>query len=186
MSPKLQVKLFKKYPTIFRYRKLPRSQSCMAEGITCGDGWYSLLDTLCEDIQRYINQPVYVELNVFQFFLKEIWASCIWDNFLSLIIEMLPEDERKRLGDYWAPDFSMKQVKSKIPELLATQVKEKFGTLRFYHDGGDEKIHQMILFAESLSGRICENCGKMDETVKLKGKHWVRTLCGVCSKAHKK
>lgn len=46
-----------------------------------------------------------------------------------------------------------------VPQVTVDQVKEKFGTLRFYVTGGNELIRGMIWFAESMSGRICETCG---------------------------
>lgn len=63
---------------------------------------------------------------------------------------------------------------NEIPQVVAVQIKEKFGTLRFYVDGGDELIEGMIWFAESFSGRICEQCGSPGE---LRKGSWVRTLC---------
>jgi hypothetical protein len=61
-----------------------------------------------------------------------------------------------------------------IPQLVAEQVKEKFGTLRFYTSGGDRLIDGMIWFAESMSGRICEVCGNSG---KRNTDGWLRTLC---------
>lgn len=59
-------------------------------------------------------------------------------------------------------------------QVVAVQVKEKFGTLRFYFDGGDEAIHGMVELAEYMSSVTCEECGKPG---KLRGGGWVRTLC---------
>jgi len=61
-----------------------------------------------------------------------------------------------------------------IPQVTVDQVKEKFGTLRFYTTGGDRLIDGMIWFAESMSGRICEICGAPG---KRHGSGWLRTLC---------
>ena len=60
------------------------------------------------------------------------------------------------------------------PQFVASQVKEKYGTLRFYGNGGDAKIDAFIWFAESMSSRLCETCGSPGKT--LDGP-WVRTLC---------
>lgn len=57
---------------------------------------------------------------------------------------------------------------------VCSQVKEKFGTLRFYGDGGDDKIDAFIWFAESFSGRICEQCGAPG---KVRGGTWLYTSC---------
>ena len=47
------------------------------------------------------------------------------------------------------PDFSVRAV----------QVKEKFGTLRFYITGGDDEIRGMIRMAECMSRNTCEITG---------------------------
>jgi hypothetical protein len=57
-----------------------------------------------------------------------------------------------------------------------TQVKEKFGMLRFYAPGND-RIYDLIDLAERLSCVTCEVCGKYG---KLRGHSWVRTLCNGC------
>lgn len=66
-----------------------------------------------------------------------------------------------------------------IQQVVVTQVKEKFGGLRFYYDGGDDLIFGMTWFAQSLSYTICEECG-------AKGKPnkggWIRTTCEEHSK----
>jgi hypothetical protein len=67
-------------------------------------------------------------------------------------------------------------------QVIANQVKEKFGGLRFYVSGADDHVDGMIALAETLSYHICEHCGVMDETVVCTGKGWVQTLCMKCRK----
>ena len=62
----------------------------------------------------------------------------------------------------------------------AAQVKEKFGGLRFYYDGGDEKIDGMVWLAEHMSYHTCEECGSITNIGQTKG--WIITLCEDCSK----
>lgn len=80
----------------------------------------------------------------------------------------------------------------KAPELRfkIAQIKEKFGTLRFYYDmrvgpGGKmpgtdvytdaiQAIGAAVEDAESLSHRTCETCGEPGES---RGGGWVKTLC---------
>jgi len=54
------------------------------------------------------------------------------------------------------------------------QIKEKFGGLRFYLSLHDETVTGMVRLAESLSYKICEDCG-MPGTPRRSG--WLRTLC---------
>jgi len=65
-----------------------------------------------------------------------------------------------------------------VPTFIAMQVKEKFGTLRFYGDGGDEYISGLIRMAESMSGRICELCGNKGKVIEDNG--WITTRCNTC------
>jgi len=71
------------------------------------------------------------------------------------------------------------------PQVTLDQVKEKFGTLRFYYSGGDEYIRGMVTMAESMSGVTCEGCGAQAETYWPKAENggiggWVRTECKPC------
>ena len=73
-------------------------------------------------------------------------------------------------------------IKNLIDELIrlgwdkqVTQVKEKFGGLRFYINGGSNEIYNKITEAEKLSHETCELCGKKGE---LRTKiRWFTTLC---------
>ena len=58
--------------------------------------------------------------------------------------------------------------------LTQTQIKEKFGGLRFYYDGGDEYISGLVSMAESWAACSCETCGTPGE--RREG-GWIRTLC---------
>lgn len=61
----------------------------------------------------------------------------------------------------------------------AFQVKEKYGTLRFYVDSASDTAFALIDFAEAMSARICESCGNRGRT---RGQGWLTTLCDVCAK----
>lgn len=62
----------------------------------------------------------------------------------------------------------------KVPQLFAEQVKEKFGTLRFYTLGGDDYTRGLVDMAEAMTARVCETCGAPGRTTKG---GWVKTLC---------
>jgi hypothetical protein len=55
MKKELEEKLFQKYPKIFAQKDLSMSQTCMCWGIDTGDGWYNLLDVLCNNIQSHLD-----------------------------------------------------------------------------------------------------------------------------------
>ena len=67
--------------------------------------------------------------------------------------------------------------------MKVVQVKEKFGTLRFYVDIESnekevvDKIHDLIGDAEILTEKTCEMCGA---PAKLRTGGWWRTTCDKC------
>lgn len=62
-------------------------------------------------------------------------------------------------------------------QVRVAQVKEKFGTLRFYVDNGNPEVQAAIQMAEVLSGRTCESCGSPGEK---RGGGWVKVRCAAC------
>lgn len=75
--------------------------------------------------------------------------------------------------------------REKYPELMndfrVLQVKEKFGTLRFYVSSAPQEVYDLIYEYENKSDSICESCGKPG---KLTEKHmWLQTLCEECFNA---
>lgn len=87
-------------------------------------------------------------------------------------------------GDGWADllvelcthiNQHLKTLPKHISEdIVVLQVKEKYGTLRFYVSSYDEVIESLIQKAEKKSAVVCETCGK-DAT--LKGSNWLYVAC---------
>ena len=105
-------------------------------------------------------------------FNKNFYFEC-GDGWFNLI-DTLCKDLQHRI------DWKLKKTSDEEKESLqikCAQCKEKFGGLRFYVYGGDEYMQGMISFAESMSYKICEDCG-------LPGKSyndgWIRTHCESC------
>lgn len=69
--------------------------------------------------------------------------------------------------------------KNEYPQIVATQVKEKFGTLRFYTESLNDTQDGMIRLAMSMSGTICEVCGSHQGVSRTVG-GWVKTICVTC------
>lgn len=61
-------------------------------------------------------------------------------------------------------------------QVIASQVTEKYGELRFYYVGADDIVDKMIDDAETLSGKTCEYCGAPGRIVESK-RGWLRTRC---------
>lgn len=171
MNQKLDQELCNKYPKIFANRYGAMTETCMCWGFECGDGWYTLLDTLCASIQHHIDWRANDREHVIEF--NEMVAAglagdltLLRDSFKTspdtdrIIQEVLARGPRK------VPDI--------VPQVVADQVKEKFGGLRFFYTGGDDTIDGMVKFAESLSERTCEACGAPGHS---RGGGWITTLC---------
>lgn len=84
-----------------------------------------------------------------------------------------------------------KKISEICPRVKATQVKEKFGTLRFYVEGVQidkaDEVYNLIEEASQKSATTCEFCGK--ENAKLgttKGSGWLRALCVSCRREDEK
>jgi len=56
---------------------------------------------------------------------------------------------------------------SGAPQVVASQVKEKLGTLRFYRRGASERQIGMIELATELSSRVCDVCGAPGATINV-------------------
>jgi hypothetical protein len=114
--------LTKRYPALFAPVD-PRYPMSMF-GFEVGDGWYNILDELCADLTK--------------------------------MIEESDEDQS------W---------------FRVIQVKEKFGTLRFYMSFSTGEMEDRIRQAEDHSAVTCECCGAPGET---NGVGWLTTLCVTC------
>lgn len=65
-------------------------------------------------------------------------------------------------------------VPEKLPQVVAAQVKEKYGTLRFYTEGNDSYVDGVLAMAEAVSAVTCETCGAPG---KRRGLFWIYTAC---------
>ncbi len=93
-------------------------------------------------------------------------------------------------GWYWIINHLCRALQGRTnefgePQVIASQVKEKFGGLRFYVNGASDEQYSLIHFTESLSFSVCEDCGAMGN-VSLRRRGWIRTLCDACEELRKK
>ena len=86
-----------------------------------------------------------------------------WYNIIDAVCAMIQNHERTN-----------KLNNVVMPPVIATQVKEKYGTLRFYYTGGDDYINGVVAMAEYMSRVTCETCGAPGE---IREDGWIRTLC---------
>lgn len=86
-----------------------------------------------------------------------------------------------RDGWNWLVAELCEELDSLGVDIAVVQQKEKFGGLRFYHNGmsGDRAMQALgaIRFAERFSFHICEVCGERGE---LRQNGWYKTRCDDC------
>lgn len=69
----------------------------------------------------------------------------------------------------------------KCSQVTCTQMKEKFGELRFYYQGGNEVIEGMVEMATFLCSHTCELCGARTEGAKSYN-GWINVYCKNCER----
>lgn len=166
--------LVKKYPKLFRDRYKSMRETCMCWGFEHGDGWFNIILNLCYNIQSHIDWT------------RKNRASAL--RFNRALMRWVEDMDDRGLNHYFSyggsVNYSMVESSKREPKLRAVveacpqvvvdQVKEKFGTLRFYYHGGDETVDGMVRMAESMSSVTCEVCGNKG---KIQGKGWVSCRC---------
>ena len=154
--------LVKKYEPMFRDRYGDMRTTAMCWGFECGDGWFNIINTLCGTIcsewlyakKQYEYLKERIGKQKYDFDLDESYNTVVTEEEVATAkVEMETEEE-------------------KIP--VVTQVKEKYGGLRFYVHGASEEQYGMIHFAESMSYNTCDVCG--DKGKPNRG-GWVTTRC---------
>jgi hypothetical protein len=174
MKKELDEYLCKVYPKMMVNRNLHMTETCMCWGFECGDGWFPILNQLMGNIQHHIDWKEKQRKWAIDY--NEMAAQAKAGNFdlFEEANKSLTDEEYKneKLAEIVAGDF--RQVPEPIPQVTLDQVKEKFGTLRFYYSGGDEYISGMVTMAEAMSGITCETCGKPGTQT---SGGWVKTAC---------
>jgi hypothetical protein len=153
MRAELDEKLVAAYPELYRDRNGDMRVTLMCWGFECGDGWYQIIDTLSYALtMNYRRAKEDVE-----FWTKNL-GKTVW---------------KGREGTQEDIDKALKKLEE-TPCPIAVQVKEKYGTLRFYINYGTDQHYNYIGFAEIMSGRTCEVCGAPGQTYPI---GWHQTLC---------
>lgn len=130
--------LCRTYPKLYKERRMSMQQTCMCWGFEVGDGWFNILNGLSSAIQCHINHRT-----------RERWR------IRKEIRKYAAMSAEAKLKNEWMD----KVMPPRVYQVVATQVKEKFGSLRFYYSGGDEAIHNFVFTAECMTYVTCEECG---------------------------
>jgi len=174
MNDELDEYLCKVYPKMMVNRDKPMTETAMCWGFECGDGWFQILNQLMGNIQHHIDwkERQREVANKFNQMAEQLKAgdSTLFDKeYKDMIDQEYKEKRKQELIDRFPI-----AIPEPIPQVTLDQVKEKFGTLRFYYSGGDDYIRGLVSMAESMSGVTCETCGKPG-TQTPGG--WIKTVC---------
>jgi len=174
MKNELDEKLCAAYPQLFVNRHADMQTTAMCWGFECGDGWYHIINNLCGNIQHHLDhaqkqRDYAIKYNAMAAQCKAGMFDLFDEEYKTFTSQTFKDD---RLDDIIQDDF--RTVPDPVQQVEVLQVKEKFGTLRFYYSGGDDYIRGLVSMAESMSGVTCETCGDVGQRV---GGGWITTLC---------
>lgn len=166
--------LCKTYPKMFVNRHADMRTTAMCWGFECGDGWYNIIASLCANIQHHIDWKRKQRYDTLTF--NRRLRKAIDQNSIDPLISHLTNPSQWMIDDAKEnlANKKFRVVSEKVSQVVVDQVKEKFGTLRFYYHGGDDAVSGMVRMAESMSAVTCEECGNLGSQ-----RHggWIRTLC---------
>lgn len=163
MDKALDQALCRDFPEIFCERNGNPRITAMCWGFSCGDGWEPLIRATCERLMAPVTRT---RMDIRHH--KQTMAESDKSNWTTWQISNYTPEKLAAL------EAKLLDMQSQIP--VAVQVKEKFGGLRFYIHGGDERSQEVVRNAEAMSYYVCEECGTM-KTARLYSFGWYRTLC---------
>lgn len=100
--------------------------------------------------------------------------------FESIVLDDMPVGWRTAFGEDLCKEIMEELVRNNcVDSYQVLQIKEKYGELRWYSQGGTERIHREIVPKyENMSRRICIQCGQPATFV---SKSWVAPWCNFCA-----
>jgi hypothetical protein len=151
--------LVKRYPQLFRERHAHPSTTQMNWGFQCGDGWFNIINALCESIENHIKQ---IKLS---------------NEFNKKQLDLAAENKMDQMFEWMRIAYEKGQLKIKeVPDVVVDGVKEKMGQLRFSVKGADDEVRGMISMASTICSTVCEECGKPGKLSNTNS-GWIRVLC---------
>jgi len=194
MKQEFQDKIFKKYPTIFQDKDKPKTETCMCWGLSCGDGWYGVIDRLCHNLIK-VEKEYDVKIVAEQ--VKEKYGTLRFYYYFELgprwtikknsILELLNKFNEYDLPRWFGkPIIKIKTAynsskyyfdgKNKIP---LHRVFQKDRDLQMYaHEGVYQLISEYVALATYMTTFVCEKCGMSGARTRQGG--WVHTTCDSC------
>lgn len=101
-------------------------------------------------------------------------------DYVTTELDAMPDGWRIAFGEDICKEIMGKLVQNDcVDKYRITQIKEKYGELHRYSQGGTERIHREIVPKyENLSRRICIQCGQPASRVST---GWILPWCQTCA-----
>lgn len=141
-------------------------------GFAIGEGWYHIIESLVSEIDHYTKWKRNMRAN-------DLYKLRAKNKGMEALIQFMAGD-KGRIPSDWDIERAEDAMENginltpKVNWIHVEQIKEKFGGLRFYYQGGDDEISGMVRMAESWANHACETCGNKGER---RSGGWIRTLC---------
>jgi hypothetical protein len=150
--------------------KYPKMLSGKYGGFAIGKGWWIIIDKLMMNIQHHIDHKTKQrQREIDTFNARELGYDALIEFYSGA---RHPSDwEIERAQEVMENGVV---IPPEVSQVIVQQIKEKFGGLRFYYDGGDEYVHGLVSMAESWADIACEECGGIGQR---RSGGWIRTLC---------
>jgi phosphoribosyl-dephospho-CoA transferase len=149
MKDEMEKQLYDKYPMLFRQKDLSAQETCMCWGISCGQGWYKIIDEACEKLTTLAKEEnVVIEFAQ----VKEKFAG------LRLYLEIIQDGKQDRevVIDFMSPSGEVNTLMKSPKETIW------------------QKAHEITRKAEELSYQTCDICGEPGEP---RQGGWIVTRC---------
>ncbi len=165
MDERLEKILVERYPIMFRDYGGDMKKTCMAWGMSCGDGWFSLIDDMCRQITTMTEKTD-----------TEVIAHQVKEKFGGLRFYYGIESSQSLF----------EKINWKVRTFMCSrkwgrQYNKINGFRKKYYQTLDEKMSDIISYAEFKSYQICEACGQPGER---RGGGWITTSCDECDKKY--
>lgn len=114
------------------------------------------------------------------------WNSSEPSDFNSTLLDCMPVGWRKTLGIPLCEELREEILRigpSLLNKYSVSQVKEKYGTLRWYAASYSEQMEDILTKYEDISQYTCVVCGKINVPIFDDG--WISPFCRECYKSHR-
>ena len=168
MTPEEDAELVRRCPLLYRDRFSDKMSTCMCWGFEIDKGWTNLIYKVSEKIEAILSALDMTEFDECRYCLhsrENHLGNC------SGVAMKKVDGSKETYGRCNCANYSDRRP-------CALQVKEKFGTLRFYMTSHTDEIEAAIEVAEAESAVTCQECGQPGSS--RNNNFWYSTFCDKC------